>query len=106
MLTIASGVDQSPKSSMLGVHPSGYGSRAPGDRLSVGFGPDTPDYSQIAVAASSGWAWGERLGGSKWDSRAGPENRLTVLQTSIENAIQKVLNEKRCVVLDCVLESI
>ncbi|KAF5368153.1 hypothetical protein D9615_010203 [Tricholomella constricta] len=38
---------KSPKCSMLGVHPSGHGSRASGDKLSVGFGPDCPDYAQV-----------------------------------------------------------
>ena len=42
---------QSPKMPMLGVHPTGYGSKASGDQLSVGFGPDCPDYAQTAVAA-------------------------------------------------------
>ncbi|KAF9235634.1 thiamine pyrophosphate enzyme, N-terminal TPP binding domain-containing protein [Melanogaster broomeanus] len=49
---------KSPKLSMLRIHPQGPGSRAVGDQLTVGFGPDCPDYSQIAVAASSGWAMG------------------------------------------------
>ncbi|PPQ72818.1 hypothetical protein CVT24_012894 [Panaeolus cyanescens] len=97
---------RSPKFSMLGVHPTGYGSHASGDRLSVGFGPDSPDYSQIAVAASSGWALGERIGGPKWDLEVGLENRMTALQTAIESAIKRVFDEKRCVVLDCILESI
>ncbi|KAF9235635.1 thiamine pyrophosphate enzyme, N-terminal TPP binding domain-containing protein [Melanogaster broomeanus] len=52
---------KSPKLSMLGVHPQGHGSRAVGDQLTVGLGPDCPDYSQIAVAASGGWAWGRKI---------------------------------------------
>ena len=51
-----------PKASMLGVYPNSYGSTATADQLSVGFGPECPDYAQIAVAASGGWAWGRRVG--------------------------------------------
>ena len=55
---------QAPGLSMLGVHPSGYGSRAASrERLSLGFGPDCPDYAQIAVAASGNTAWGRRVAG-------------------------------------------
>ncbi|KAG5726796.1 hypothetical protein E4T56_gene558 [Termitomyces sp. T112] len=52
----------SPKISMLGVHPNGHGSRETGKKLTVGFGPDCPDYAQIVVASSAGWAWGKRIG--------------------------------------------
>ena len=44
---------------MLGVYPDGMGSTASGQQLSVGFGPEAPDYSQVAVAA--GGAWGKRV---------------------------------------------
>ncbi|TFK17638.1 acetolactate synthase catalytic subunit [Coprinopsis marcescibilis] len=58
---------RAPKLSMLSVHPLGHNgehlSQVPGDQLSVGFGPICPDYAQIAVAASAGWAWGTRVGG-------------------------------------------
>ncbi len=87
---------------MLGVHPSGLGSEASGERLSVGFGPDVPDYSQIAVAASGGWAWGKRIGGGG----DGAEQSLARLEASMTEAVNIVLKEGRCAVLDCVLESI
>ncbi|KAJ7142190.1 thiamine diphosphate-binding protein [Mycena filopes] len=58
----------SPKMSMLGCHPTGHGSRAAsGAELAVGFGPNSPDYSQIASAASAGWAWSKRVGGGEGD---------------------------------------
>lgn len=83
---------------MLGVHPTGLGSQAQGERLSVGFGPDVPDYSQIAVAASGGWAWGRRIGEDGWDQ--------TQLKEVLTEAVEIVLKEGRCAVLDCVLDSI
>jgi len=89
---------KAPKQSMLGVHPTGFGSKASGERLTVGFGPDCPDYSQIAVAASSGWAWGRRVGVGEFSGRE-------ALEKSISEALRVVLEEKRCAVLDCVLES-
>jgi hypothetical protein len=81
---------------MLGVHPTGYGSKASGDKLSLGFGPDCPDYAQIAVAASAGWAWGKRVttGGK------------AALESAISEAVKVVVNERRCAVVDCLLESI
>ncbi|KAF4580737.1 hypothetical protein EYR38_003023 [Pleurotus pulmonarius] len=87
---------KSPKISMLGVHPTGYGSVARGDRLSVGFGPVCPDYSQIAVAASGGWAWGKRIG-------LGEDSTKENVETVIKEALSVVLQEKRCAVIDCVL---
>jgi hypothetical protein len=53
---------QSPKFSMLGLYLTGHGSKASGAQLSIGFGPHSPDYAQIAVAASAGWAWGKHVG--------------------------------------------
>ncbi|KAG6853116.1 hypothetical protein C0991_006806 [Blastosporella zonata] len=91
---------KSPKLSMLGVHPHGHGSKAEGERLSVGFGPQCPDYSQIAVAASAGWAWGKRIGTDIADS-----NKDTVEKILIE-AVGKVVKERRCAVVDCVIETI
>ncbi|KAF9009260.1 thiamine diphosphate-binding protein [Hymenopellis radicata] len=96
---------KSPKLSMLGVHPSGLGSEASGERLSVGFGPDVPDYSQIAVAASGGWAWGKRIG-SGGDGAVGAEQNLARLEEAMTEAVNIVLKEGRCAVLDCILESI
>ncbi|KAJ7696509.1 thiamine diphosphate-binding protein [Mycena rosella] len=90
---------KSPKLSMLGCHPTGHGSRASGEELSVGFGPNCPDYSQIAVAASSGWVWGKQVGGN--GGRVKEE-----FESVIAEAVRVVLEERRCAVVDCVLESI
>ncbi|KAJ6581669.1 thiamine diphosphate-binding protein [Mycena capillaripes] len=99
-IVINNGGWKAPKMSMLGCHPTGYGSRASsGVELSVGFGPDCPDYSQIAVAASAGWVWGKRVGGDGG-------NVKEAFNTAIAEAVRVVLEERRCAVLDCVLESI
>ncbi|RDB15268.1 Benzoylformate decarboxylase [Hypsizygus marmoreus] len=90
---------KSPKLSMLGVHPTGHGSKAPGSKLSVGFGPDCPDYAQIAVAASAGWAWGKRVGIAE-------DKGKLALEGAIAEAIRVVIEERRCAVVDCILESI
>jgi len=84
---------------MLGVHPTGHGSKASGAQLSVGFGPHCPDYAQIAVAASAGWAWGKRVGD---EANRGKETLLNVIM----EAVKVVLDQRRCAVVDCVLESI
>ncbi|KAF9476193.1 thiamine diphosphate-binding protein [Pholiota conissans] len=99
---------KSPKLSMLGVHPKGHGSSVPGAQLSVGFGPSCPDYAQIAVAASAGWAWGTRIGGSVDAELAGLDEHALQkkLNDVIKDAIRIVMEEKRCAVVDCVLESI
>jgi hypothetical protein len=81
---------------MLGIHPNGYGSTASIHQLTTGFGPDLPEYSQVAVAASSGWAWGRKVG-------VGEFVGLNALEKSIEDAIKVVIEEKRCAVLDCAL---
>lgn len=91
---------QSPQLSMLRVHPTGHGSKASGAQLSVGFGPHSPDYAQIAVAASAGWAWGKRVGDR--DSSMGRE----ALEDVIVEAVNVVLDQRRCAVVECVLESI
>ncbi|KAF7370478.1 hypothetical protein MSAN_00679600 [Mycena sanguinolenta] len=91
---------KAPKMSMLGCHPSGHGSRAAsGVELSVGFGPICPDYSQIAVGASAGWVWGKRVGGDGG-------NVKEELHAAFAEAVRVVLEERRCAVLDCVLDSI
>lgn len=77
---------------MLGVYPSGLGSRVPGRQLTVGFGPDAPDYSQIAVAA--GGAWGKCI------------SLAAELEDAISDGIKVVTEERRCAVIDCVIESI
>ncbi|KAJ7105460.1 thiamine diphosphate-binding protein [Mycena crocata] len=91
---------KAPKMSMLGCHPEGHGSRASsGAELSVGFGPNCPDYSQIAVAASAGWVWGKRVGGEGGNLKEEFEN-------TIIEAIRVVVEDRRCAVLDCIFESI
>ncbi|KAJ7654518.1 thiamine pyrophosphate enzyme, N-terminal TPP binding domain-containing protein [Mycena polygramma] len=98
-IVINNGGWRAPKLSMLGCHPTGYGSHAAGSELSVGFGPHLPDYSQIAVAASAGWVWGKRVGGDGG-------NVKEALSAAMAEAVRVVLEERRCAVLDCVLESI
>ncbi|KAJ7066447.1 thiamine pyrophosphate enzyme, N-terminal TPP binding domain-containing protein [Mycena amicta] len=102
-IVINNGGWKAPKLSMLGCHPTGHGSlAASGAELSVGFGPDVPDYAQIAVAASSGWAWGKRIG-----VHVRPGNDLKEeLSEAMSEAVRVVLEERRCAVLDCVLDSI
>jgi hypothetical protein len=82
---------------MLGLYPMGHGSKASGAQLSVGFGPRTPDYAQIAVAATARWAWGARVDGG---------SSRQALVNVIKEAVNVVLDQKRCAVVDCVLESI
>ncbi|KIK93644.1 hypothetical protein PAXRUDRAFT_502856 [Paxillus rubicundulus Ve08.2h10] len=94
---------KSPKLSMLGVYPHGYGSSAVGDQLTVGLGPDCPDYSQIAVAASGGWAWGRKISA---DLAVDGKNAEELLQETIAEAVRIVTEERRCAVVDCVLECI
>ena len=77
---------------MLGVYPQGLGSLATGDQLSVGFGPDMPNYSQIAVAA--GGAWGKRI------------KLASEIESTIVEAINVVKTENRCAVIDCVLDAV
>ncbi|KAG6898806.1 hypothetical protein C0993_004027 [Termitomyces sp. T159_Od127] len=91
----------SPRLSMLGVHPGGHGSKATGEKLTVGFGPDCPDYSQIAVAASAGWAWGKSVG-----APGGVDSGKEGLNRVIEQAVKIVLEEHRCAVVDCIIQSI
>ncbi|KAL1752602.1 thiamine pyrophosphate enzyme, N-terminal TPP binding domain-containing protein [Schizophyllum commune] len=89
---------KAPGLSMLGVHPSGYGSRAASaERLSLGFGPDCPDYAQIAVAASGNTAWGRRVAG---------DTSMDELKRHLSEAISVVVKEGRCAVLDVQIEKI
>ncbi|KAF7309933.1 hypothetical protein MIND_00365700 [Mycena indigotica] len=100
-IVINNGGWKAPKLSMLGCHLTGHGSLASsGVELSVGFGPDVPDYSQIAVAASAGWVWGKRIGTGEHG-----RNLQTEIDTAMAEAVRVVLEEKRCAVLDCVLDS-
>lgn len=84
--------EQSPKNSMMGIYPAGHGSKADGARLSIGFGPEMPDYAGIATAA--GGAWGRRV--------SEPEK----LRGALEEAIHAVSIDKRCAVVDCIVRSI
>lgn len=77
---------------MLGIYPDGHGSKASGTRLSIGFGPDMPDYGQIASGA--GGAWARHTEG------------LEQAREAIEAGVKVVLEERRCAVVDCVVESI
>ncbi|RPD56686.1 thiamine diphosphate-binding protein [Lentinus tigrinus ALCF2SS1-7] len=83
----------SPKFSMRAVHPDGYGSHASGERLSVGFGEScNVDYGGIAAAA--GGAWAKRV------------QRADELRGVFDEAVHVVMHEKRCAVVDCIVESI
>ena len=84
---------QSPKFSMRAVHPDGYGSHASGERLSVGFGEShNVDYGGIAAAAGGAWA-----------KRA---QRADELRGVLDEAVHVVIHEKRCAVVECMIESI
>lgn len=83
---------QSPKNSMLAVHPNGRGSRASGEKLSVGFGEHHVDYGGVAAAA--GGAWARRV------------ERADDLMGTLVDAIRVVMEEKRCAVVECLLEAI
>ncbi|KZT69506.1 Thiamin diphosphate-binding protein [Daedalea quercina L-15889] len=80
----------SPGRSMAVVHPQGHGAKASGHRLTTSFGPKAPNYSQIAVAA--GDAWGRRV------------ESASDLSTVFEEAARVVQVEKKCAVVDCVLQ--
>lgn len=109
---------QGPKLSMLAVHPVGLDSQllsaVPADTLHTGFGPTCPDYSQIAVAASAGWAWGKKIGGEHKEAsvKANDSTNSVIsggkleLETAMEDAVRMVLEGRRCAVLDCVLDGI
>ncbi|KIK61513.1 hypothetical protein GYMLUDRAFT_43073 [Collybiopsis luxurians FD-317 M1] len=119
---------KSPKLSMLGVHPQGHGSSAfSGEQLSVGFGfqsdspsasdsapPDriSPNYAQIAVAATDGWAWGKRVSISESHLGNGAANTSAngkasdILKETLAEAVRVVTEEKRCAVVDCMLEAL
>lgn len=75
---------------MMGVYPTGDGSRASASRLTVGLGPEMVDFGGIAAAA-----------GGAWSGRAELRNMAEVF----EQAVKVVLEEKRCAVVDCVIES-
>jgi hypothetical protein len=125
---------KSPKLSMLGVHPHGHGSNAlSGEQLSVGFSFDptstspaqsdriSPNYAQIAVAATDGWAWGKKVSvtvraksellsdsvGNGSQPELGDVNRiLESIKDTLAEAVRVVVEEKRCAVVDCLLEAL
>lgn len=76
----------------MGIYPEGHGSKANGQRLSIGLGPDMPDHAGIAAAA--GGAWAKRV------------SDMRELKDAIKEAIRVVIEEKRCAVLDCIVDSI
>lgn len=77
---------------MRGVYPTGHASLASGDRLTVGFGPDTPDYGGIAAAA-----------GGAWTKKIQDKNSM---KSILEEGIQVVLNDRRSAVIDSFVDSI
>ena len=78
---------------MKGVYPTGIGSLASGEKLSVGFGEEhNADFGGIAAAA--GGAWARKV-----------EN-ANELRSVFDEAIKVVLEERRCAVVECVIESI
>lgn len=79
---------KSPKVSMLGVYPTGLGSQAQSSDLNITFGPDSPDYVGIAVAASAGKAWGKRISNAQ------------DVDSNLKEAIRAVVEEKRCAILE------
>ncbi|KAH9889894.1 thiamine diphosphate-binding protein [Cubamyces lactineus] len=83
----------SPKFSMRAVHPTGHGSAASGEKLSVGFGQDgNVDYAGVAAAA--GGAWARQV------------SRADQLRGVFEEAVRVVMQDRRCAVVDCIVESI
>ncbi|KAI0662123.1 thiamine diphosphate-binding protein [Cubamyces menziesii] len=83
----------SPKFSMRAVHPTGLGSVASGEKLSVGFGQEgNVDYGGVAAAA--GGAWARQVA------------RADQLRSVLEEAMRVVMQERRCAVVDCLVESI
>ncbi|KAM5541149.1 hypothetical protein V8D89_005078 [Ganoderma adspersum] len=83
----------SPKLSMRGVYPTGIGSLVSGEKLSVGFGEEhNADFGGIAAAA--GGAWARKV------------DRADEVKSVFEEAIKVVLEERRCAVVECVIESI
>lgn len=115
---------------MLGVHPHGHGSNAlSGEQLSVGFSFDptstspvqsdriSPNYAQIAVAATDGWAWGKKVsvsselfsdsvGNGSQPKLADVNKILESIKDTLAEAVRVVVEEKRCAVVDCLLEAL
>ena len=79
--------------SMMGVYPNGLGSKASLQELTTGFGPDPPDYAGIASAA--GGAWGAKIGADEFGKIA----------ETLRAAIEVVKYERRCAVVDCIIET-
>lgn len=83
------------------MHPLGHGVKASGNTLSVGFGPEeyVPDYAGIASAA--GGAWGRKVNCVEKDA----VNEFGEgLERVIKEAVRVVVEDRRCAVVDCVIE--
>jgi len=78
---------KAPKSSTLAIHPEGYASRA--EDLGVSFDP-APDYAGIAAAAGGAFALTIR--------------RPQDLQAGLEAAFKAVREDRRCAVVDVLLD--
>lgn len=111
---------QSPKLSMLGVHPTGLASSKKADDLTTGFGPYTPDYGGIAKSATGVrllppfLPFYERLTHiphlQDQDWLTTFKILPTVSRAEIEEifiqAINIVREEKKGVVVECVIETV
>jgi hypothetical protein len=102
---------------MLRVYPQGHGSNSlSGEQLSVGFSftPTatstsasisgdriSPNYAEISVAATDGWAWGTRISLS-----ASVLDPVKVLRDTLVEAVRVVTEEKRCAVIECLLDAL
>lgn len=82
--------------SATAVYPTGHAAQGVGQSISTGFGPHPPDYCQLAVAATAGWAWAARVDGGD------PAN----LVAKIQEALKVCVEEKRCAVLECILQPV
>ncbi len=78
---------------MRAMHPAGLGRGVSGEKLTVGFGEEhNADYAGVAAAA--GGAWARQVA------------RADELRGAFEEAIRVVMEERRCAVIDCIIESI
>ncbi|KAF9078345.1 thiamine pyrophosphate enzyme, N-terminal TPP binding domain-containing protein [Rhodocollybia butyracea] len=116
-LVLNNGGWKSPKLSMLRVYPQGHGSNSlSGEQLSVGFSftPTatsasestladriSPNYAEISVAATDGWAWGTRISLS-----ASVLDPVKTLRDTLAEAVRVVTEEKRCAVIECLLDAL
>ena len=80
-----------PRRSLLLVHPDGGGSKATNEELNISFKP-SPDYAGIAVAASGGRVWGQKVA------------EVRGLEGLLKEAVERVRGGQG-VVLDCILDA-